>query len=278
MPRRPQRRLEVSSTAELLSAIDRWSGPTLYLSRGYGPRPQLRADAPDYVRVALIPGVAFTEVQAARARWLAEAAALGPVELVTGVIDGEIDPVELAAPAADSRWAQVAAEGRAQVLERGIAALQQIRPELAVFHLTGRSGGSVLLPKVRASAKGEEPPLALSVLDHVLYGALTHRSLRFSQEALVIAERSTWSIRQVFPDHAAVWQAALIEAPAQALGGLSFARLGELLVRAVLARRTRSEAPASAPAITAALAAAEAVIAPWLSNLLGDGERPPARN
>jgi hypothetical protein len=273
MPRGPQKRLEVTKTAELLSALAEWAGPTLYLSRGYGPRPPVRAaESPDYVRVALIPAVPFAEVQAARARWLAEAAALGPVE------DGEIDPVELAAPAADSRWTTVAAETRAEALTRGIAALQQIRPELAVFHLTARSGGAVLLPSVRASATGEEPPLALTVLDHVLYGALTHRSLRFSREALVVAEGSTWSIRQVFPDHAAVWQAALIEAPAQALGGLSFARLGELLVRVVLARRTGSEAPASAPAIAAALAAAEAVIAPWLSNLLGEGDRPPARN
>lgn len=142
MPGRPQKKLEVTATAELLSAIDRWAGPTLYLSRGYGPRPQVRAaESPDYVRVALIPAAPFVDVQAARARWLADVAALGPVE------DGEIDPDELAAPAADSRWTTVAAEARAEALRRGIAGLQEVRPELAVFHLTGRSGGAVLLPR-----------------------------------------------------------------------------------------------------------------------------------
>jgi hypothetical protein len=224
------------------------------------------------VRVALVPEVAFVEVQAARARWLAEAAAFGPAE------GGELDPAELAAPAADSRWAGIAAEARAAALTRGIEGLRAIRPELAVFHLTARTGGAVLLPRVRASVTGEGPPLDLVVLDHVLYAAMTHRSLRWRRAARVVAEGATWSIRQVFPDHAVVWNSAVIEAPAEAVGGLSFARLAELLVRDLIARRAGTERPTGAPAIAAALAAAEPVIVPWLSNLMPEGDRPPARN
>lgn len=265
--------MEPISPEELRAAVAAGGRPTLYLSRGHGPRPQLRTDEPpEYVRVALIPEPSFAEVEAARAEWIAEAARLGPV---AGPV---LDPAEVATPAADSPWAAVPAERRAAVLTRGIAGLAAIRPELAVFHLTARSGGAVLLPRVRASVTGEGPPLDLVVLDHVLYAALTHRSLRYPREALMITEGPTWSIRQVFPDHATVWKKALIEAPAQELGGLVFARLAELVVRAFVARRAGAEPPASAPAIAAALAAAEAVIAARISNLLGEGDRPPARN
>lgn len=271
MPRGPERSTEPISPADLLGALDAAGGPTLYLSRGHGPPPRLREEAPEYVRVALIPDVPFVDVQAARARWLADAAAHGPV-------DERLDPAELAAPAADSAWADVRPEARAAVLTRGIAELQALQPELAVFHLTARSGGDTLLPQVRASVTGEGPPLPLLVLDHMLFGVLTHRSLRWRREARVVAEGPTWSIRQVFATHAIVWRGAVIEAPAEALGGLTFARLGELLVRARLARRAGIEPPASAPAVAAALAAAEALIAPWLSNLLAEGDRPPERN
>lgn len=273
MSTRPERQAQPIAPEELLSVLEAGGRPSLYLSRGFGPRPQLRTgEAPEHVRVALIPGASFAEVQAARARWAATLAELVPV-------DGpEADPGEVAAPAADSPWAAIADQARAAVLTGGVEALATIRPELAVFHLTSASGGSMLLPRVRAIAAGEGPPLDLVILEHVLYAVLTHRTLRFQRPALVMTAGSTWSIRQVFPDHATVWRQAMIEAPSQALGGLALSQLAELLVRAFIARRSGTEGPASAPAIVAALTAAEAVIAPWISNLLGEGDRPPARN
>lgn len=257
----------------LLSMLDA-PGQALYLSHGYGPWPTTRADEPpQHVRVAVTPGAPLAAVQAAGEAWLAAARPVAPWPLLA------LDADELAAPSAGSSWAAIAEAERAALLVRGAELLVGLAPEIAVFHLTEAQGG-VLLARVRASlATGTERMDAI-VLEHLMFAAITARRLKQAGEAVVVAEArdSTWSIRQAFPEHAPVWRRALASAPLQHLGGLGFALLAELAVRATLAARAGAPGPAQPPEIAEALAAAGAMLAPRIVNLLADGDRHPIRN
>ncbi|MFY0531899.1 hypothetical protein [Nannocystis pusilla] len=94
----------------------------------------------------------------------------------------------------------------------------------------------------------------------MVFAALTYRLLVHSGEAVVVTagDEATWSSRQVFAEHAAVWRRALVSAPSEGLAGLELAELAEALVWATATRRGRATVAAAPPAIAAAVAEAEA--------------------
>lgn len=255
----------------LLSVLAEPAHAGLYLSQGFGPRPA--GEPLEHVRVSLSSGASFSTMQAAGAAWLAAARPVAPWPLST------IDPDELVAPAAGSPWSAITGVERAGLLGRGVELLAGLAPEIGVFHMNDAIGG-VLLARVRASLAAGLPPMDTVVLDHLMFAAITARLLRRPGEAVVVAasDDASWTIRRAFPEHASVWRRALACAPVQQIHGLAFARLAELVVRDLLARRTGGEGPGTCPEIAAALTAAADVLGPRIVNLLGDGDRVPARN
>ncbi len=271
---RPDPLAEAIPAELLLSALGAAERAGLYLSPGHGPRATTRAREPrTHVRVALLPAAEFAAVQAAGAAWVAAARSIAPWSLAA------IDPDELATPAAGSPWSAIAAEERAALLSRGVAALAGVAPEVGVFHLSDAIGAT-LLARVHEDAAAGFTPIDAVVLDHLMYAAITARLLRRPGEVVVVtaSRDGRWTVRPAFPEHATMWRRALVCAPPEAVSGLGFARLAELVVRGLLARRTGAEPPSSTPAIAAALSAAEATLGPRLVNLLGDGDRAPERN
>jgi hypothetical protein len=236
----------------------------LYLSYGHGPPPPREPRVqPEFVRVAVMTSAPWTAVQAAREAWLAEAArrVAGPLRT--------IEPAELVLPGSGSRWAAVPGEARAGLVGRGIELLLSLAPEIGVFHIDDAFGGGMLGRVQLARATGEAV-LDVSLLEHLVYASLTHRLMVHPGEAVVVAEAvdSTWSLRQVFPEHAAVWRRSLARAPAEQIGGLMFAGLAELVVWATATGQGRAELSAGAPAIQTAIEAAARSLRPRLANLL----------
>lgn len=271
---RPDPLAEPIPAETLLSALGAVGRAGVYLSPGHGPGPSTRAGEPlDHVRVALFVGAAFAAIQAAGEAWLDAARPAAPWPMAA------VDPDELVSPSAGSPWSAIAAAERAALLGRGIALLDALAPEVGVFHLSDAMGAP-LLARVRAGAAAGVPSIDAVVLDHLMYAAITARLLRRPGEVAVVAgsRDGGWSLRPAFPEHATMWRRALVCAPPERVHGLGFARLAELVVRALLARRSGAEPPATSPTIAASLSAGEAAISPRIVNLLGDGDRVPVRN
>lgn len=258
----------------LLSLLHEAGRPTIYMSEGFGPTPTRGpGDEPEHVRALVCPREPFEAVQAASSRWIAaaEACAAGPQSIV--------DAAEVADPPASSRWAALAPEPRAALLIRGVEELLALRPALLLFRLTPKHGAHVLKSMREGTATGESVTGDAVLLDHLVFAALTHWLLREPREALVVgaSSGSGWSVQPGFPRHATVWRKGLACAPVRHVGGLMFAELSELVLRSALARRTGAAPPASAPAIVAALRAAEAAVAPSVVDLLAEGDRQAGR-
>lgn len=254
----------------LLAALAEPERLTLYLSRGAGPAPRPSAhEQPEFVRVAVVTSWQPATLQAEREGWSRAAEALG-----VGPLRG-IEAAELLAPPAGSSWAAVAGAKRAALLERGVELLLAAAPELAVFHVNDEFGGGMLLRLQSGLAKGE-PRMDSALLEHMIFASLTYRLLVHTGEAIVVtaANDGTWSSRQVFAPHAAVWRRALVSAPAEGLGGLALAGLAEALVWATATRRGREAVGAGAPEVAAVVTEAERRLKPRLTNLLR--ERPGA--
>jgi hypothetical protein len=234
----------------------------LYLSPGFGPSPAVRGpEQPEFVRVGVLTSAPPEQLQAGCEAWRAAAEGLlaGPLP--------QIEARQLLAPTADSGWAEVPAEQRAELLRRGIELLLEVAPEVAVFHITDEFGAGMLV-RIQSGLSAGEPRLDAALLEHMVFASLTYRLLAHPGEAVVVtgAEDGTWSLRQVFPEHAAVWRRALVRAPAEALAGLALADLAEAVVRARATRRGRAEVTAAA--IAEVLAAAEIQLKPRLTDLL----------
>lgn len=248
----------------LLAALAEPGRLALYLSNGQGPPPRgWPHGQPEFVRVAVLTTAPLAAVQAAREAWQAAAE-----ELAGGPLRA-IEPAELVLPGAGSRWASVAAEARAGLLHRGVELLLSLAPEIGVFHITDEFGAGLLVRVQTALATGEGL-MDVRLLEHLVYASLTHRLLVHTGAAVVVAEtvEPTWSLRQVFPEYAAVWRRSLARAPADRLGGLSFAALAELLVWATATVHGRTELGAGAPAMAAAVEASARLLRPRLTNLL----------
>lgn len=243
---------------------------TLYLSPGFGPSPAVRGpEQPEFVRVAAMTSVPPAGLESACEEWWAAAEELGVGRLP------RIEARQLLAPAADSSWAAVPEKARAGLLRRGIELLLELVPEIAVFHITDEFGAGMLV-RVQSGLTSGEPRLDARLLEHMVFASLTYRLLSHAGEAVVAtaSEDGTWSLRQVFPEHAAVWGRALVRAPVDALAGLSLAGLAEAVVHATATRRGRAEV-AGTP-IAEALAEAWPRLKPRLTDLLR--ERPGGKN
>ncbi|PCC75266.1 hypothetical protein SAMN02745121_04011 [Nannocystis exedens] len=235
----------------------------LYLSRGLGLPAESGEGQPEFVRVAVLTTTPPPALQADRQAWRAAAAGLGagPAPRLAGL--------DLVAPPTGSPWAQVAPETRAALLRLAVSWLLATAPELAVFHITDEFGGGMLL-RLQSGLAAGEPRLDARLLEHMVFAALTYRLLIHSGEAVVVTpgEEATWSSRQVFAEHAAVWRRALVSAPNEGLAGLDLADLAEALMWATTTRRGRATVAAAPPAIAAAVAEAEAELRPRATNLL----------
>lgn len=252
----------------LLSALAEPGRLALYVSNGQGPPPRgWPHEQPEFVRLALLTTTPPATIETALASWQAAGEALVGGALRT------FDPAELVLPGAGSRWTAVPAEGRAGLIRQGAELLLSLAPEIAVFHVSDEFGEG-LLNRVQAALATGEGLLDVRLLEHLFYATLTYRLLVHAGEAVVVAEtlEPTWSLRQVFPEHASVWQRSLARAPAERVGGLSFASLAERIVWATATRRGRAELSGGAPAIGSAVEAAARSLRPRLSNLLR--ERP----
>lgn len=254
----------------LLSLLQEAGRPTLYMSEGFGPAPTRGpGDEPEHVRALVCPREPFAAVQAAGERWVvaAESIARRPVAVV--------DAPEVADPPASSPWAALGEEGRAELLGRGIAELMALDPTLLLFRLTPKYGAHVLYALRAGMAAGASIESEALLLDHLVFAGLTHWLLLEPREALVVGASSGrgWSWMPGFPRHATVWRKGLACAPRQHVAGLMFAELTEIVMRSALARRTGAAPPAGAPAIAAALRAAEVVIAPAVVDILAEGDR-----
>ncbi|MCY1057457.1 hypothetical protein [Nannocystis sp. SCPEA4] len=242
-----------------------------YLSQGTGPGGQVQGEQPEFVRVAVLTRAAPAAVQAAGEAWLAAAEALGVGPL------RRIEAIELVAPTPGTAWAGMPADRRAALLRRGLTSLVALAPEVGVFHINDEFGAGMLLRLQSGAATGESR-LDARLLEHMVFAALTYRLLTHAGEAVVVtaANDGTWSSRQVFPEHAAVWRRALISAPSEAVVGLGLAGLAEALVWATATRRGRAEVAAGPGVIATAIAEAEAELKPRSTNLLR--ERPGGGN
>lgn len=248
----------------LLSALAEPERLVLYLSRGLGPPPRrLTPEQPEFVRVAVMTSAPLAGVQAAREEWLARGS-----ELVGGRLE-DIEAGELVAPPAESRWAGVPAAGRAKLLVRGAELLVSLAPEIGVFHINDEFGAGLLV-RVQAELMAGEGWMDVHTLEHLVFASLTYRLLVHTGEAVVVTgtHEATWSLRQVFPEHAAVWRRSLGRAPMAALGGLAFAGLAERVVWASATQRGREEVAAGPPAIAAGVAEAASAIKRRLTDLL----------
>ncbi|WAS99369.1 hypothetical protein [Nannocystis punicea] len=235
----------------------------LYLSRGLGLGDLRGVQQPEFVRVAVLTTVSPPLLQVERAGWLATAAGLGAESLP------RFEGLGLVAPPAGSAWAKVATETRAALLRLAVGSLLAAAPEVAVFHITDEFGAGMLL-RLQSGLTAGESRLDTRLLEHVVFAALTYRLLVHSGEAVVVTpgDEATWSSRQVFPEHAAVWRRALVSGPDEALAGLVLAELAEALVWATTTRRGRATVAAGPPAIATAVAEAETQLRPRLTNLL----------
>lgn len=235
----------------------------LYLSRGLGGAAEGGEGQPEFVRVAVLTTTPPAVLQTDRQAWRAAAAGLGAGG------SPRLTAIELVAPPVGSPWAEVAAERRAALLRLAVQSLLASAPELAVFHITDEFGAGMLVRLQSGLALGE-PRLDARLLEHMVFAALTYRLLVHSGEAVVVTagDEATWSSRQVFAEHAAVWRRALVSAPREGLAGLELAGLAEALVWATATRRGRATVAAAPPAIVTAVAEAEAELRSRATNLL----------
>ncbi|MDC0723101.1 hypothetical protein [Nannocystis bainbridge] len=248
---------------ELRAALGEPGRLGLYLSRGVGLESERGEGQPEFVRVAVLTSVSPPALEAKRMAWRAAVAGLGVESLPA------IAGVELVAARAGSAWSWVGPETRAAVLRLAVRSLLAAEPEVAVFHVTDEFGGG-MLPRLQSGRTAGEPRLDARLLEHVVFAAVTYRLMVASGEAVVVTpgDDETWSSRQVFPEHAAVWRRGLMAAPHEALAGLDLAALAEALVWATTTRRGRATVAAGPVAIATAVAEAEGQLRARWTDLL----------